>query len=235
MREEHQKSYAKSVAEEYLRMRNQFVPSLGERTIEMAEFKVGTLDPAYNRLHTEAKSRKVVLEHLKRKTMKRKSNVPAKMKSDYVPCNVGEQLYHRSRINKEKMSRLARKEIKQKERDDPLNNSFKPEINDFEHKFLKRSYKVPIADCLKDIHSKVQEEIKRKKEELDKKKEEDYTFKPKLNSLSLEITSKLIKRDATEVEKISFQTPDRCERFNIRMKKEQKEKEEMEKSKKLKK
>lgn len=231
MREEHQKSYAKSVAEEYLKMRNQFVPSLGERTIEMAEFKVGTADPAFNRLHTEAKSRKLVLDYEKKKTIKKRSNVSAKMKSDYVACNAGEQLYHRSRINKEKMSRLAQKEIQKKEKNEPLSHPFKPEINDFEHKFVKRSYKVPIADCLKEIHSKVQEELKKKKEELDKKKEEDYTFAPKLNPLSLDITSKLIKRDATEIEKISLQTPDRCERFNLRMKKEQQEKEEMEKSK----
>ena len=166
--------------------------------------------------------------------MKKKSNVPSKMKPDYVACNTGEQLYHRSRINKEKMSRLAQKEIKQKEKEEPLNYSFKPEINDFEHKFLKRSYKVPIADCLKEIDSKVQEDLRQKREEHKKKKEEDYTFAPKLNPLSLEITSKLIKRDATEIEKISLQTPDRCERFNMRMKKEQEEKEEMERSKKSK-
>lgn len=200
-----------NVAQKYLSMRNQFMPTLTNKTIEMATFKVGNVDPAFNRLHTDAKSRYYIKnKESNLKKGKPSSNLPVKMRSDYVSMNHGERLYQRSRINKETLSRKAQKEKKMKEAEELAKISHKPTINEFEHKFYKRSYKVPIPDCLFEVKTKVNEDLEKKKEEYQKKLTEDHTFVPLLNKLSTQIMAGKVKREASIQEQNTLYSPSKC-------------------------
>jgi len=210
--------HAKSIAEKYLMMRNQFMPTLTDKTIEMATFKVGTVDPAYNRLHMDALSKKLILEGFK-KPQQTKSKLPINMRSDYRPMNPGEVLYQKSRINKEKTSRRAQKQKRQK-LEEENKATFKPKINDFEHKYIKRSYKVPISDSLKQEKYKADENNQKLKEELSYHNDQELTFAPQLNKISMEISQRLVKRAATPLEQLSMQSPSKCEKYEKHVTKE---------------
>lgn len=219
--EDQPKNFIQGLAHKYLAMKNQFMPALTKNTVNIGTFRVGTVDPVFNRLNTDAKYKKLDKDKEREKTKKVKNDIPVKMKPDYVPLNTGERLYQRSRINKEKMSRLAQKELKKKEKEEENKlNGYKPQINEFTHKYYKRSYKVPISDCLKEVHNKILENLQKKKEESEKKIEEDHPFVPQLNKVSLDMTSRKVKRELSIHEQLAQQSPKKCDKYQKRVEKE---------------
>lgn len=205
------KPLIQEVARKYLDMRNQFMPNIGKNTVKLATFKVGTVDPVYNRLHTDAKERTMTF------TRKREIKpVPKGSKAthpDYVPMNAGERLYQKSRIKKEKMSRLAQRELKKKIKEDEK-ASFKPQINEFAHKYVKRSYKFPIGDTLREEEKKFEIHKQKGLELKEENFQKEHPFVPSLGKMSNEIMSlKIQKREASVHEQLSMVSPSKCSKF----------------------
>lgn len=141
------KLFMKNIAQKYLEMRSQFKPTLTDKTKELALFKINSDDPVHDRLHDHAQTKQVdKTKQIVETKKKSREVVSAKMKPDFIPFNHGERLYQRSRVKKERLSRRAQKEKRQKEDAKVAKNSFKPKINETAQKYYKRSYKNPIPD-----------------------------------------------------------------------------------------
>lgn len=198
MKSQSGRSFTKSVAQKYLDMKNQFRPAVNPKSKELAKFKNTEQEQAYDRLHAQAHDKQQLeLKVYQKEKKKSREVIAAKDKPGFTSCNAGERLYQRSRVNKEKASRKALKEQKQKELESGLGGTFKPKINEMSHKFYKRSYKEQIPDSLNQVKAKVDEELQKKREEYQKKLDEENTFTPQLSKVTMEISDRKIKRDTT--------------------------------------
>jgi hypothetical protein len=199
------------VAQKYLESRNQFIPTITEKTAKVGVFRVGTIDPVYNRLNTDAKGKQISKNSEK---LAKSGKVSKSLHPDYVGGNHGERLYQRSRINKEKLSRKARKALKLKLQEEEDNETHKPKINDFTHKFVKRSYKIPIADCLAEVYDKTKHDKQTRVDANEEIFRTEHPFVPTVNKMSHEIMSeKITQREASVHEQLSLSSSVKCHRF----------------------
>lgn len=208
------KIFMKNIAQKYLEMRDQFKPKLTEKTNELALFKIDSNDPVYSRLHTQAQTKQVNKTKQVVETKKKSREVvSAKMKPDFTPLNIGERLYQRSRVKKERISRRALKEKRQTEDAKVTKNSFKPKINETAQKYYKRSYKDQIPDCLFQANTFIENKKKQQREEHQKKVEEEQTFVPKLNKISQEISANKFQRQVTVHDHLFLDASSKCQKL----------------------
>jgi hypothetical protein len=196
------KNLMQNVAHKYLEMKNMFIPSITKKTDQVGGFRVGVVDPVYNRLITDAKEK-----HITKKNEKQAESgkISKNLHPDYVNVNHGERLYQRSRINKDRLSRKAQKELKQKMKEEEAKEKYTPVINDFTHKFFKRSYMVPIADCLNEVSNKIQQDRQAKVNAKEEIFMTEHSFVPEVNKMSHEIMSeKITQREASVHEQLSL-------------------------------
>jgi len=52
------------LAQKYLSAKNRFIPKIGTKTVKLATFKIGTVDPVYNRLATDAKEKEITHKNM---------------------------------------------------------------------------------------------------------------------------------------------------------------------------
>ena len=207
-----------NVAQKYLDNRNQFIPTITEKTAKVGIFRVGTIDPVYNRLITDAKG-KQISKNIEKPA--KSGKLSKSLHPDYVGGNHGERLYQRSRINKEKLSRKARKALKLKLQEELENETHTPKINDFTHKFEKRSYKIPIADCLTQVYDKTKYDKQIRVDAHEEIFRIEHPFVPVGNKMSHEIMSeKITQREASVHEQLSLSSNTKCHRFEKSTKKE---------------
>ena len=208
------KLFMKNIAQKYLEMRNQFQPTLTDKTKELALFKIAPEEPVYDRLHEHAQNKQVSKIKKTIETKKKSREiVSAKMKPDFIPLNHGERLYQRSRVKKERLSRRAQKEKRQKEVAKTTQNSFKPKINETAQKYYKRSYKTPIPDWLFEAKTLVDVKKDHQREEHQKKVEAEQTFVPKLNKISQEISSQKVQREVTVHDHLFLDASSKCHKI----------------------
>lgn len=197
----------KGVAQKYLDMKNKFIPDINETTNKIGTFRVGTEDLVYNRLATDAKQ-KIITSKKNQKPVEKKPKLSKTLHKDYTPVNFGERLYQKSRINKERTSRLSKLEQKKKEKEEEKPYSFKPEINEVSHKYYKRSYKVIIADSLLEEQYKTEADYTRARDVKEVTFYEEHPFNPTISMMSQEIMkNKIHDRPASVYEQLAMKTP----------------------------
>ena len=224
------KLFMKNIAQKYLEMRSQFKPTLTDKTKELALFKINSDDPVHDRLHDHAQTKQVdKTKQIVETKKKSREVVSAKMKPDFIPLNHGERLYQRSRVKKERLSRRAQKEKRQKEDAKVAKNSFKPKINETAQKYYKRSYKNPIPDWLYEANTFVENKKKQLREEQQKKVEEEQTFVPKLNRISQEISANKFQRQVTVHDHLFLDATSKCQKIEQETSKISEEQEKMSK------
>lgn len=209
-----------NTGESYYKSKNTFKPILTEKTEELAVFKQGCDVPAYDRLHGDAQNKQLLKQLFNAHKKQKESKVlSARVKPDYTRLNNGERLYHRSRIFKERMSLKSQREQKRKEEEKLAEAKFKPAINDFSHKYYKRSYKLPYSDTLLETKMKTMVELEKKREEVKQKFEADHPFVPSLNPQSKNISEKKVVRKATVHDDLFLDASIRSEKFENSIKK----------------
>ena len=205
------------LAQKYLSAKNRFIPKIGTKTVKLATFKIGTVDPVYNRLATDAKEKEIT--HKNMEDHNPQTKISKRLHPDYTPVNHGERLYQRSRINKERASRLAKKNYERKIQEDE-NNAYKPKINEFSHKYYKRSYVNPIEESLKEVRQKTDEDYANARNDKEKEFVHDHPFVPTLTKLSKDIMgTKIQQRNASIHEQLSMVSPSNCRKFDKSLKK----------------
>ncbi|CAI2386175.1 unnamed protein product [Moneuplotes crassus] len=209
----------RGVAQKYLDMKSKFIPDINETTNKIGTFRVGTEDLVYNRLATDAKQ-KIITSKKTQKPVEKKPKMSKALHKDYTPVNFGERLYQKSRINKERNSRLSKLEQNKKKKEEEKSYPFKPEINEVSHKYYKRSYKVVIADSLLEEQYKTEADYARARDVKEVTFYEEHTFNPTISMISQEIMkNKIHDRPASVHEQLAMKTPSKFRHLEKTMEK----------------